>query len=112
MNWITKLVLRVAAVGIAAYIVPGVTITGIEAAVVAAIVLGILNSILKPILIILTLPVTIMTLGLFTVVINTAMVLLAASIVPGFAVNGFWTALIFSIVLALVNGFLNKLGRG
>lgn len=103
-----KLLLRTLAVGVAGYLVPGVHITDIWGAVVAAIVLGILNSILRPILLFLTLPVTILTLGLFALVINTVIVLIASKIVPGFSVDGFWVALAFSIVLAIVNWFLEK----
>jgi putative membrane protein len=96
-------------VGVAAYVVPGVELTGLWGAVVAAIVLGILNSVLRPILLILTIPINLLSLGLFTLVINTAMVLLTAKIVPGFAVTSFGTAFIFSIVLWLVNWFLETL---
>ncbi len=104
-----KLLLRTLAVGVTAYVVPGVVVTDIWGAVVAAIVLGILNSILRPVLLVLTLPVTILTLGLFTLVINTSMVLLASKIVPGFEVTGFWPAFLFSVVLTAVNWFLEKL---
>ena len=104
-----KLLLRTLAVGVAAYLVPGVFITDIWGAVVAAIVLGILNSILRPILLLLTLPVTVLTLGLFALVINTGMVLLTAELVPGFDVAGFWAAFLFSIVLAVVNWFLERI---
>lgn len=101
-----KLLFRTLAVGITAYVVPGVGVSGLVAAVVAAVVLGILNSVLRPILLVLTIPVTVLTLGLFTLVINTAMVLLTAQIVPGFTVAGFWPAFLFSVVLWLVNRFL------
>jgi len=103
-----KLLLRTLAVGVTAYVVPGVSITDIWTAVVTAVVLGILNSILRPILLFLTLPVTVLTLGLFALVINTVIVLLASKLVPGFSVQGFWAALLFSIVLAVVNWFLEK----
>lgn len=90
------------AILIAAYIVPGATVT-VAGALVLAIVLGILNLFLKPILFILTLPINVLTLGLFSLVINALLVMLAAAIVPGFAIAGFWSALLFSIVLTLVN---------
>jgi putative membrane protein len=106
-----KLLLRTLAVGVAGYLVPGVHITDIWGAVVAAIVLGILNSILRPILLFLTLPVTVLTLGLFALVINTVIVLIAAKIVPGFNVDGFWPALGFSIILAIVNWFLERIDK-
>lgn len=77
--------------------------------VLVAIVLSVLNSILKPVLVILTIPITIFTLGLFLLIINAAMILLASEIVPGFSVNGFWTAFFFSIILSLVTSIFNML---
>jgi putative membrane protein len=76
-------------------------------ALVVAVVLGFLNTIIKPILIILTLPIEILTLGLFTFVINACLVLLTSKIVGGFYVKSFWWALVFSLVLFLVNGILH-----
>ncbi len=105
------LLVRTIAIAITAYLVPGVVITDWVAAVVAAVVLGILNLVVRPLLLILTIPVNIMTLGLFTLVINTAMILLATKIVPGFKVDSFWTAFIFSLVLSLVSWFLESLGK-
>ena len=90
------------AIGIASYLVPGVTITPMGA-LIAAVVLGALNMFIRPILIILTLPINILTLGLFSLVINALLVLLASTVVPGFAVVGFWTALLFALVLSIVN---------
>ena len=90
------------AILIAAYIVPGVTITLIGA-LIAAVVLGALNLLIRPILLILTLPITIVTLGLFSLVINALLVMLAAVLVPGFSVAGFWTAFLFALALAVVN---------
>ncbi len=101
--------LRAVAVLITAYLLPGVVLEGFFAALVLAVVLGFFNTILKPILVILTLPINILTLGLFTLVINAALVLLASSLVPGFQVSGFWWALIFSLILSLVNAVLNML---
>ncbi|MFW5853251.1 MAG: phage holin family protein [Patescibacteria group bacterium] len=90
------------AILVAAYILPGVEIT-IIAAVAAAIVLGIINISIKPLIFILTLPINIFTLGLFSLVINALMILLAAAIVPEFSVAGFWSALFFSILVSLIN---------
>ena len=92
---------------IAAYLVPGVTVT-LWGAIIAAVVLGALNLFIRPILVILTLPITIITLGLFSLVINALLVLLAALIVPGFSVAGFWTALVFAFVLAIINWVFNS----
>jgi putative membrane protein len=104
-----KLLFRTLAVGVAAYLVPGVTVTGIWSAILVAVVLGVLNSVLRPILLLLTIPINILTLGLFTLVINTGMVLLTSVIVHGFQVAGFWPAFLFSVVVWLVNWFLEAL---
>jgi putative membrane protein len=109
MHILIKLALNTLAVVAAAYLVPGVKVEGLMAAFIAALVLGILNTFLKPILILLTLPITLLTLGLFTLVINAALVLLATSLVPGFVVSGFVSAVLFAFVLSLVNSFLGKL---
>lgn len=105
MHWLVSAV----AIGIAAYILPGVMVAGIVPALVAALVLGVINALLKPLLVVLTLPVTVVTLGLFLFVINAALVLLASRIVPGFEVAGFWWALLFSFVVSLVSSFLHSL---
>lgn len=99
------------AILVTAYVLPGVHISSFFTALVTAVVLGIVNSILKPILLLLTLPINILTLGLLTFVINALLVLLAAQIVPGFKVDGFWWALAFSIVLSLVNAVLGNLTK-
>src|ERR1035437_7999381 len=90
------------AIGIAAYIVPGVSVT-LAGALIAAVVLGALNLFIRPILIVLTLPINILTLGLFSLVINAFLVWLATLVVPGFAVADFWTAILFALVLSIVN---------
>jgi putative membrane protein len=90
------------AILIAAYIVPGVTVT-LLGAVIAAVVLGALNLFIRPILLILTLPINILTLGLFSLVIDALLVMLASMLVPGFLVVGFWTAFLFAIVLMVIN---------
>ena len=96
---------------VSAYILPGVSIVSFWVALVLAVVLGLINAILKPLLILLTLPFNILTLGLFTFVINSALILLSEKIVPGFQVNGFWWALLFSLVLSLVNFFFRSTSR-
>jgi putative membrane protein len=98
LHWIISTI----AILIAAYLLPGVTVTLIGA-LVLAVVLGIINVFIKPVVFLLTLPINILTLGLFSLVINALLILLAAKIVPGFSVNGFWIALLFSIVVSLVN---------
>jgi putative membrane protein len=102
MKLILHWIIAAVAIGIASYILPGVTVT-LMGALVLAIVLGALNIFIRPLLVILTLPINILTLGLFTIVINAFLVWLAAMIVQGFSVGGFWWALLFAIVLALIN---------
>lgn len=103
MKALVNLVLSTIAVVVAAYIIPGVTIEGFFTALVVAVVLGLANALIRPILIILTLPLNIITLGLFSFVITALLVMLTGAIVPGFAVAGFVTALLFGVVLTLVN---------
>ena len=109
MNYIFKVLLTALAVLIIAYLLPGVDVDDYGTAIWVAFIVGVLFSILKPILIILTLPVTILTLGLFLFVINAAMILLANSWIDGFSVSGFWTALLFSILLSFFKSILHKL---
>jgi len=104
INWLVSALAILAA----AYLLPGVHVASFTDALVVAVVLGIINAFIKPVLLILTLPITILTLGLFTFVINAVIILLAANIVTGFTVDGFWWALIFSIVLSIINSFLNR----
>ena len=109
MNYIFKVLLTALAVLIIAYLLPGVDVDDYGTAIWVAFIVGILFSILKPILVILTLPVTILTLGLFLFVINAAMILVANSWIDGFSVSGFWTALLFSILLSFFESVLHKL---
>ncbi len=96
---------------VAAYIVPGVHVSGFITALAVALVLGVVNAVLKPLLIILTLPITLLTLGLFALVLNAVLILLVGWIVPGFIVDGFLSALVFGIVLSISNTFLGFLGK-
>jgi putative membrane protein len=104
-----QLLINVIAFYVTAYIVPGFTISGWQTLLVMSIVWGLLTLLLKPVLLILTLPINILTLGLFTFVINALLLMILSAIVPGFSIAGFGTALIAAIVLALVNMFLSKL---
>ena len=109
MNLLLRWLLSTTAVLISAYILPGIMVSGFWAALWLALFLGVINVILKPILIILTLPINILTLGLFTFVINAGLILLASSVIKGFEVFGFWQAMLFSIVLSLISYLLNTL---
>ena len=109
MNYLFKVLLTALAVLLIAYFLPGVDVDDYGTAIWVAFIVGILFSILKPILVIKTLPVTIVTLGLFLFVINAAMILLADNWIDGFNVSGFWTALLFSILLSFFESVLHKL---
>jgi len=100
------------AIIISSYLLPGVSVSGFFAALVTALVLGILNTFIKPLLILLTLPLTILTLGLFTLVINALLIMLTSAIVPGFDVRNFGWALLFGLVLSILNAVLHALAIG
>ena len=97
------------AILLGAYLVPGVEVAGIWPALWVALFLGLLNVTLKPILLILTLPINVLTFGLFTFIINTLLILLVSSIIQGFSVAGFLSALAFSVILSIISYLLNYL---
>jgi putative membrane protein len=109
MNLFLKWLLTTLAILITGYIIPGVEIAGFWAALWVAVFLGVFNVVLKPILILLTLPINILTLGLFTFVINALLALLISTIVEGFYIEGLLSAILFSIVLSVVSYVLNQL---
>lgn len=111
MSIIINLIVSTIAVLATVYILPGVKISGFETAIILAIVLGIINTFIKPVLNLLTLPLTIITLGLFQLILNALLIILATFIVPGFVVDNFWWALLFALVLSIINGFLNTLRK-
>jgi len=107
MKWIGRWVVSAAALLIVAYFFEGIRFDGVGAAFVAALVLGLINTFVRPIIQLFTLPVTLMTLGLFSLVINAVMLLVTTAFVDGFYIDTFWTALWGSIVLAVVGGLLS-----
>lgn len=104
-----NLILSSVAIFAAAMVLPGIALDGWVTALVVAVVLGAVNAVLRPLLIIITLPANILTLGLFTFVIIGGLVMLVSWLVPGFRVEGFWWALLFALVLWMINAFLGKL---
>lgn len=102
MKIILKIVLTAIAVMVISNFLPGISINGFESALIVAIVLGLLRVTVKPLLIFLTLPATIITFGLFLLVINAVIIMLADYFIEGFFVSGFWTAFLFSLVLSLL----------
>ncbi len=109
MKTFLKILLTALAVIFLANFLTGVTVVGYSSAIVVAIVISLLNMFVRPLLIFLTLPATIVTFGLFIFVINAVIILLADKLVSGFAVSGFWTALLFSILLSIFRSFLFSL---
>lgn len=112
MNFLIRLLVSALAAMVTAYLLPGVKIDNFLTALILAFVLAILNLLVRPVLVILTLPATVVTLGLFLLVINAVIILLAARLVSGFRVEGFWWALLFSIVMTVVNSIMHSLAGG
>lgn len=112
MNGIVRFLLSGLAVLLTAYLLPGVHVDHYGYALLAALLISLANVLVKPILIILTIPITIITLGLFLLVINALIILLVESIMPGFNVDGFWWALAFSLILSIFNSMFSELMGG
>lgn len=111
MQFIVKIIISAFAVMIASYILPGVKVDTFTTALLVALVFAFLNAFLKPLLIILTIPITVFSLGLFLLVINAAIVLIASSIVTSFHVENFWWALLFSVIMTITSSILESIGN-
>ena len=111
MMFLIKILVSTLAVLLGAYLLPGVEVLSFGSALLVAVVLAILNTLVKPFLIILTIPVTILTLGLFLLVINALIILFAEALVGGFVVDGFWWALLFSIILSFLSWIFESAAR-
>ena len=112
MNFLIRILISALVAFGLSYLLDGVTIDAFTTALILALVLAVLNALVKPILILLTLPITILTLGLFLFVINALIILLADRILgPSFDVDGFWWALLFSILLSVVSSILYSAGK-
>ncbi|MVW71406.1 MULTISPECIES: phage holin family protein [unclassified Bordetella] len=109
MTLILVWLLNAVALLIVAYLLPGITVVGFGSALIAALVLGLLNMLVKPVLVLLTLPITIVTLGLFLLVLNALLFWLAGSILKGFQVNGFWWAVAGALLYSIISGLLSRL---
>lgn len=110
MTFIARFLINVAAILLIAYLLPTVIwVEGVWGAFIAALLLGIVNAILRPILVLLTLPLTLLTFGLFLLVINGLMLWLVAALLEGFHVNGFWGAVFGSILISLVSWVLSRI---
>ncbi|HUH41269.1 MAG TPA: phage holin family protein [Castellaniella sp.] len=102
-------ILNAVALLVVAYILPGITVASFGSALIAALVLGLLNTLVKPVLILLTLPITVVTLGLFLLVLNALVFWFAGSILKGFQVDGFWWAMLGALIFSIVSGALAAL---
>ncbi len=108
-KWLLQSILSAVAVLFTAQILPGVQVSGIVDALLVALVLSFLNTFLKPVLLILTIPVTLITFGLFLLVINAVIIVVADALLDGFNVNGFGWALLFSLILSIINALLQSM---
>ncbi|MES2389223.1 MAG: phage holin family protein [Bacteroidota bacterium] len=108
ISFIIQLILSGVAVFLSAKLLPGVHVSGLGTAIGVSIVLGFLNAVVRPVLTLLTLPITIVTLGFFWLVLNVLMVYITDALFSGFKVDGFWWALMFSFILSLVNSILQS----
>lgn len=113
MRFLIQLIISTLAVLIASFLLPGVAIqdNNVFTALIVAAVLAFLNAVVKPIMIVLTIPVTIFTFGFFLLVINALMIILASKLVDGFRVDGFWWALLFSFILSIITSILENIKR-
>jgi putative membrane protein len=111
MSFIIRFLLNGLAIFLTAYLLPGVDVEDYGTALIVALVLSIANVIVKPILIVLTIPITVLTLGLFLLVINALIILLADWFVDGFTVDGFWWALLASVIMAVFNSMIEDLTK-
>lgn len=111
MKLLIRILITSGLVMLIAHFMTSVDVANFTTAVIVAVVLGLLNAIVKPILVLFTLPVTILTLGLFLFVINAVIILLCSRLVDGFRVNSFWTAMIFSIILSICQSIMFRLTK-
>jgi putative membrane protein len=109
MKVLVRILVTAILVMVIAHVLNGVTVTNFTTSLIVALVLGLLNFFVKPLLVLFTLPITIFTLGLFYLVINALIILLCDKLVDGFMVDTFWTALLFSIILSLSQSLVYKL---
>lgn len=109
MTLILVWILNAVALLVVAYLLPGIAVASFGSALIAALVLGLLNMLVKPVLVLLTLPITIVTLGLFLIILNALLFWFAGSILKGFQVNGFWWAVIGAILYSIISGLLSTL---
>ena len=111
IKWLVNLLINGLAILITAYVLEGIAVNSYVTAIMVSLVLGLVNTFIKPIILLFTLPITILSLGLFTFVINALLILIVSNLVVGFMVDGFVRALLFSLVLSIVNSVLHFILR-
>lgn len=115
MGFVLRILVNAVTIGLAAYLVPGITVEGAVPAVVGGLVLGLVNALVRPVLLLLTLPLTLLTLGLFIFVLNALCLWLSSALVPGFTITGFGAAFLGALVISIVSwvltAFLSDAGR-
>lgn len=110
LNTLFRWLLYSLAILLIAWLIPGISVSGLWSALVAILVMGLINAILKPLVYLVTLPINLLTLGLFSLVINALLFMLAGYLTPGFSVSGFWSALLGSLILSALSVPINKIG--
>ncbi len=109
MGFLIRLFLNALALVIVSAVIPGIEVRGVLPALAAAFFLGVVNAVVRPVILILTLPLTIITLGLFIPLLNAALLKLVSLMIQGFEVHGFWSAVFGAILISLISGLLNLL---
>lgn len=112
MRFLVRVLILAASMGLVSLILPGIKFDGAVSLIVAALVVGLANAILRPLLIFFTLPLVLVSLGLFVIVINTVLLILASKLVSGFHLENFWWALLASLLISLVSMLLNRMVLG
>ena len=112
MGFLIRLVINALGLWLAAELVAGITIRDATTLVLAALLMGVVNALIRPVAVVLTLPLTVMTLGIFLLVVNAAMFALVAWMLPGFAVSGFWAALLGWLIVSVVSWVAAAIGKG
>lgn len=110
MYWIIRWILFAFAIMFVAWLIPGIAVAGFKSALLVCVILGVINVLIKPLVYLISLPINILTLGLFSFVINALLLMLAGHITPGFSVDGFLSALLGSILLSLLGLAISKVG--
>lgn len=108
-NFFPQILITAIAIFVVSYLLRGIQVDGIVAALIAALLLGLVNSFVRPFLVVFSIPLNIITLGLFTFIINAIMLLLTAWLVPGFVVSGFWTAVLGSILISIFTSLISAI---